>query len=171
MNWIELFYLKSKIRPNHHSFSRAKSACTNLVSFVDFITPLVCSQRQADAIYFDLSNVFDLVPHSFLLHKLSALGLLGGYVNWFHSYLSGQQSRVRISGVFSSPFEILSDVPQGSVLGPLLFTVFINDIWCSCPFQIYTFCGWYHNFPGCWYPSGLLIASVGHQLSKRMVHC
>jgi hypothetical protein len=85
-------YLKSKISPNQHGFSKIKSACTNLVSFVDFITPLVCSQRQADAIYFDLSNAFDLVPHSLLLHKLSAFGFSGGYVNWFRSYLSGLQS-------------------------------------------------------------------------------
>jgi hypothetical protein len=99
-------YLKSKITPYQHGFSKTKSTCTNLVTFVDFIFPLVCSQRQADAIYFDLSNAFDLVPHSLLLHKLSALGLSGGYVNWF--CLSGRHSQVRVSGVLSSPFEILS---------------------------------------------------------------
>jgi hypothetical protein len=134
-------YLKSRISPYQHGFSKTKSACTNLVSFVDFITPLVCSQRQVDAIYFDLSNVFDLVPHSLLLHKLSALGLSGGYVNWFRSYLSGRQSRVCVSGALSSPFKILSGVPQRSVLGPLLFNVFITDMCRSCPFQISTFCG------------------------------
>jgi hypothetical protein len=99
-----------------------------LVTFVDFITPLVCSQGQADATYFDVSNAFDLIPHALLLHKLSALGLSGGYVNWFHSYLSGWQSQVRVSGVLSSPFEIISGVPQGSVLGPLLFNVVINNM-------------------------------------------
>jgi hypothetical protein len=136
-------YLKSKINPYQHGFSKTKSASTNLVTFVEFITPLVYSQGQADAIYFDLINAFDLVPHSLLLHKLSALGLSGGYVNWFRSYLSGQQSQVRVSGALSSPFEILSGVPQGSVLGPLLFYVFINDICDTVAHSKY------QNFQGC----------------------
>jgi hypothetical protein len=57
-------YLKSKINPYQHGFSKIKSASKNVVTLVDFVTPLVRSQGQADAIYFDLSNAFDLVPHS-----------------------------------------------------------------------------------------------------------
>jgi hypothetical protein len=72
---------------------------TSLVTYVDFISPLVSSQKQADAIYFNLSNAFNLVPHS-LLHKLNAFGLSGGYVNWFRSYLSNRKSWFRVSGVF-----------------------------------------------------------------------
>jgi hypothetical protein len=54
--------------------------------------------------------------YSLLLHKLSAFGLSGGYLNWFRSYLSNRKSQVRVSGILSSPFEVLSGVPQGSVL-------------------------------------------------------
>jgi hypothetical protein len=79
-------YLKSKINPYQHGFSKTKSASTNLVTFVDFITPLVCSQGQADAIYFDLSNAFELGPHSLLLHTLTAIGLSGGYLNYAHMH-------------------------------------------------------------------------------------
>jgi hypothetical protein len=72
-----LHYLKFKLSPHQHGFSKSKSTNTNLVTYLDFISPLVCSQRQVDAIYFDLRNAFDLVPHSLLLlHKLVPLGFL-----------------------------------------------------------------------------------------------
>jgi hypothetical protein len=64
-----------------YGFCKTRSAITNLITYVDFISPLVGSQRQSDAIYFDVSNVFDRFPHSLLLRKLSVLGISGSYVN------------------------------------------------------------------------------------------
>jgi hypothetical protein len=99
-----------------------------MFTYVEFISRPVSSQRLADAIYCDLRNTVDLVPHSLLLHKLSDFGLSGGYINWFRSYLSNRKSQVRVSGIISSPFEVLSGVPRGSVLRLLFFNAFINDL-------------------------------------------
>jgi hypothetical protein len=132
-------YLKSKISPYQPGFSKTKYTSSNLVTYVDFIVPLVGSQRQAHDIYFDLSNWFYPVPHSLLLQKLSAFGLSGGYVNRFRSYLSNRKSQVHVSGIVSSPSEVLSGVPQESVMGLLLFNVFINDIFDAITYSKYLY--------------------------------
>jgi hypothetical protein len=69
-------YFKCKLNACQHRFTKSKSTITNLVTYLEFITPLVTSQGQADVIYFDLSSAFDLVPHTSLLQKLSAFGEL-----------------------------------------------------------------------------------------------
>jgi hypothetical protein len=68
------------------------------------MSPVVRGQRQADIVYFDLSNDFDLVPHNMLLHKLSSFGLSDGYVSWFCSYLTNRQSRFHFSGTLFTAF-------------------------------------------------------------------
>jgi hypothetical protein len=120
-------YFSSKLDPNQHDFVKTKSTTTNLMTYLDFISPFVFSE-QVDSVYFDFSSAFDLVPHSVLLHKLCAYSLSDSYVNWFRSYLTDRYSSVRISGALSSPIAVSSGVSQGSVLGPLLFNIFVNDI-------------------------------------------
>ena len=86
------YYLQSKLNSCQHGFIKSRSTTSNLVNYLDYITPLVSSQRQVDAIYFDFSSAFDLVSHNLLLNKLSSFGLSSAYVSWFCSYLTDRFS-------------------------------------------------------------------------------
>ena len=125
--------LDSILADCQHGSQSQRSCETQLVQFVhDIISNLDgavnCGHKQTDLIIMDFAKAFDKVPHRRLLHKLEYYGIRGSTHKWINSWLSGRTQQVVLDGQASDPVQVLSRVPQGLVLGPVLFLIFINDL-------------------------------------------
>ena len=116
------------ISENQHGFMKGKSTATNLVETLNEWTAMLDRRTPIDSIYIDLAKAFDSVSHPKLLHKLRKIGFGGEVLSWLQSFLTGRQQSVIVGNSRSTPQPVVSGIPQGTILGPLLFNIYIDEL-------------------------------------------
>lgn len=118
----------NKINRNQHAYRSKHSTITCLVEVLDHIYKLFDQKRCSAIVSLDLSKAFDSISHTLLLHKLTKLGVGEGILKWTKSYLMNRKQRTKFKSFISKEETIVSGIPQGSIIGPLLFICFTNDL-------------------------------------------
>lgn len=111
-----------------HDFRKGRSCLSKLLAHQDWVLNKLAERKNVDVVFLDFAKAFDKVDHGILLHKVKALGITGKIGKWVHAFLTNRLQAVAVDGYTSEKIPVVSGVPQGSVLGPLLFLIHMGDI-------------------------------------------
>ena len=129
----------SLLNDHQYGFRPGRSCELQLLRILNDWTQCLDNKILVDILYLDYQKAFHKVPHQRLISKLQAYGIDGNVLSWIYNFLRNRTQRVCVRGTYSNVSTVISGVPQGSVLGPILFIVYINDLYDHIKSSLWTF--------------------------------